>query len=121
MLRSLKMARSEKVALGALFSIVIIDIVFDILRTVYTASSQLSQFQDANAVWTLCEPTIAVMVCALPSYRGLLARKKSPKFLVPYEGSDRQALHQKQAGREVTEMNDLSAYSLHSTPAEAGR
>lgn len=112
------MARSQKVGLTAIFAIVAIDIVFDILRTVYTASSYLSQFPDANAVWALCEPAIAVMICALPSYRGLLPRQ-SPTSSTPYGGSDREALKRRHELRIATEMDNLSAYSLHSgTEAE---
>lgn len=113
MLRSLHMARSQKIGLAAIFTIVVIDIVFDILRTVYTASAYLSQFPDANAVWALCEPSVAVMVCALPSYRGLLSRHNRGSSTL-YGNSDREALKRGHELRRATVMDDLSAYSLHS-------
>lgn len=113
MLKSLQMVRSQKIGLTAIFAIVAIDIVFDILQTVYTVSSYLSQFPDANAVWALCELTSAVMVCVLPSYRALLS-KQHRQSLALYEESDREALKRRHGFCRATEMDDLSAYSLHS-------
>ena len=68
-----------------------IDIIFDILRTVWTLIGDLSNFPDANIFWAFCEPTVAVMVCALPSYRELLSKrpqhyKRSES--VPYRSSN---------------------------------
>ena len=87
MLRSLRIVKSQKLGLAAIFAIVIIDIVLDILRTVYTNSAILNQYFDLNAAWDLCEPNIAVIVCSLPSYRMLLA-KKSSESAVQYHDTD---------------------------------
>jgi len=73
MLRSMLTRTSQKVGLAFVFGLVGIDIVFDILRTVYTASLDLANFPDKNTLWVILEPTIAVVVCALPCYRGFLS------------------------------------------------
>ena len=75
MLKSMLMRISQKVGIGLVFGLVLIDILFDILRTVYTASLNFANFPDQNTLWALLEPTIAVIVCALPCYRGFLSRK----------------------------------------------
>jgi hypothetical protein len=72
MLRTLLMKTSQKIGIYLVFSLVLIIITFDILRTVFTLQMR-PDFQDENAIWAILEPTIAVMVCALPCYRGLLS------------------------------------------------
>jgi len=76
MLRTLHITTAQKLGLIGVTALVFIDIVFDILRTVYTLGATGSGFPDANDVWDICEPAIAVIVCALPVYRGLLTPKK---------------------------------------------
>ncbi|PVH94103.1 hypothetical protein DM02DRAFT_540184 [Periconia macrospinosa] len=71
-LRSLKMGIKQKLGLSFVFALVLIIVVLDILRTVYTLDQNLKEGQDANALWGVLEPSIAVIVCALPCYRGLL-------------------------------------------------
>ena len=78
MLRRLQISMVHKIGLGFVFFLVAVDIVFDLLRTVYTLDADASSFPDANTVWALCEPTIAVMICALPSYRSLLPKRSKP-------------------------------------------
>jgi hypothetical protein len=111
MLKSLQIPKAQKLGLAAIFIIVVIDIVFDILRSVYTASSYLSNFPDANAVWALCEPTIAVMICTLPSYRVLFS--KQHRFSKPSQSSDRVLLNYRQGFHRQTEMDDLSSHQLN--------
>jgi hypothetical protein len=78
MLRPLQMQKSQKIGLAVVFGLVAIDIAFDVTRTVYTVDAYLSNFPDQNAIWAILEPTIAVIVCSLPCYRGLVARKDTP-------------------------------------------
>ena len=111
MLRNLQMALSQKLGLAAIFAIVIIDIIFDILRTVYFNSAVLSQFPDVSAVWDLCEPSIAVIVCSLPSYRTLLSRQKSDAS-VPYQNMDVVPLRYSKGLPGATELDDFRAYSV---------
>jgi hypothetical protein len=72
MLKSMLMSRRQKTGLGIVFALVLVTIAFDILRTVFTLKMR-TDFQDENAVWALMEPTVAVIICALPVYRGLLS------------------------------------------------
>jgi hypothetical protein len=72
MLKSLHMGVMHKIGLAAVFALVLVIVAMDILRTVYTLDMDLKEGQDANALWGILEPTIAVIVCALPCYRGLL-------------------------------------------------
>lgn len=71
----LALRRSQKVGLMVIFALVLIDIVFDIVRTVYALDTYLSLKTNLNGVWTVCEPIIAVMVCAMPHYRSILCPK----------------------------------------------
>ncbi|KAF2019510.1 hypothetical protein BU24DRAFT_386445 [Aaosphaeria arxii CBS 175.79] len=72
MLKPMLMPLSQKIGVAFVFSLVFIIIAFDILRTVYTLRMS-PKFQDENAVWALMEPTIAVIVCALPCFGSSLA------------------------------------------------
>ena len=72
MIKSLHMGFTQKIGLAVVFALVLVIVAMDILRTVYTLAMDLTEGQDANALWGILEPTIAVIVCALPCYRGLL-------------------------------------------------
>jgi hypothetical protein len=66
----------QKVGLFFVFSLVLIDMSFDIIRTVNSISPALSYMTNLNAIWTVLEPTIAVIVCALPHYKSLVSGSK---------------------------------------------
>lgn len=65
----------RKLGLAALFLIAITDVIFDITRTVYTVHGGAVAL---DTIWDILEPTIAVIVSALPIYKALLggAKKK---------------------------------------------
>ena len=68
MLPRLHMPIGQKLGLAALFSIAMSDVIFDVFRTVYTGGP-------VNRHFTVCdvlEPTIAVIVSSLPTYKALL-------------------------------------------------
>ncbi|KAF7933280.1 hypothetical protein BELL_0342g00090 [Botrytis elliptica] len=122
MLRAMHMPTSRKLGVAAIAGLVIIDILFDVLRTIYTVGSYTSSFPNANAVWALCEPTIAVMVCALPPYRTLLFRKKIDPS-TSYQGMHGTRSTRKTKSGNTSrphEMDDMSAYSLASTRSVLG-
>ncbi|KAF2872827.1 hypothetical protein BDV95DRAFT_491140 [Massariosphaeria phaeospora] len=75
MLRGLHMRRSQKLGLAVIFGLVSIDIAFDVLRGVHTAVLDLQRFPEQNVLWTALEPSVAVIVCALPCYRGLFSTR----------------------------------------------
>ncbi|KAF2115965.1 hypothetical protein BDV96DRAFT_574883 [Lophiotrema nucula] len=76
MLKPLLMQRSQKLGLALVFRLVTIDMIFDLLRTVYLTIAFLSQYPDRYNIWVILDPTIAVIVCALPCYGSLVGRRK---------------------------------------------
>ncbi|KAF5875879.1 uncharacterized protein Bfra_002275 [Botrytis fragariae] len=122
MLRAMHMPTSRKLGVAAIAGLVIIDILFDVLRTIYTEGSYTNPFPNANAVWALCEPTIAVMVCALPPYRTLLFRKKIEPS-TSYQGMHgTRSTRKTKSGNTSSphEMDDMSVYILASTRSVLG-
>ena len=75
-LRRMQMPIGRKLGLAALFSIAITDVIVDITRTVYTVHG--SAF-DPYTVWDILEPTIAVIVSSLPTYKALLGGAKKER------------------------------------------
>ena len=76
MLRRLQMSMSRKLGLAAIFLIAITDVVFDITRTVYTVNGGAVAL---DTIWDILEPTIAVIVSSLPTYKALLGLAKKNK------------------------------------------
>ena len=74
MIRKLYIKTSEKVGLGIIFALAILDVAFEILRVVFSVSFALTKYPDRNLLWATLDPLISVMVCALPCYRGVLTR-----------------------------------------------
>ena len=62
----LQMATAKKLALGALFSLATIDVIFDILRTINSVDGGAVAL---DTVWDVLEPCVAVIVSCLPVYR----------------------------------------------------
>jgi hypothetical protein len=77
MLRPLLMKTSQKFELALIFSLVVVNMVLSILRTVYSIDVDLIKFPDQNVLWYFLQVTITVIVCALPCYRGMLCRKRN--------------------------------------------
>ena len=73
-LRRLQMPIGRKLGLAALFLIAITDLIFDVIRTLYTGG----KVDNFHTIWGILEPTLAVIVSALPTYKALLggARKE---------------------------------------------
>lgn len=80
MIKGLNMPITRKLGLAGLFTLATIDVIFDILRTIYSTRGA------GWTIWDMLEPTIAVIVSSLPTYRALFGteRKRSTdKNLVP--------------------------------------
>lgn len=80
MLRGLQMSTSRKVGLAAIFLVAVTDVAFDITRTVYTVNGGAVAL---DTIWDILEPTIAVIVSTLPTYKALLGvaqKKKSTSY-----------------------------------------
>ena len=74
MLKDLQIGVSQKGGLACIFLIATIGIIFDIIRiAIGDGGGALS----LAALWNVLEPTIAVIVSTLPSYRALLVSPKS--------------------------------------------
>lgn len=78
MLKGSLMRTSQKLELAFVFSLVLLTISFTIVRTVFAMQSQ-SSTQD-HVVFGIMEPQVAVIVCALPCYRGILLGSLSSNF-----------------------------------------
>ena len=72
---------SRKLGLAALFLIAITDVIFDITRTVYTVNREIVTL---HTIWDIIEPTTAVIVSALPTYKALLGNSKKKKWTPSY-------------------------------------
>ena len=104
---------SQRIGLMAIFALVLVDMVFDVVRTVYALDTYLSSRTNLNGVWTVCEPTIAVVVCAMPHYRSVLcpSMRKASSGQVTFSATWRS-----QPSVVPLEMNGASVSSLHSRP-----
>ncbi|KAF2740933.1 hypothetical protein EJ04DRAFT_592539, partial [Polyplosphaeria fusca] len=111
--RMLILQTPQKLGLCFVFALVLINIAFDIIRTVYAIDPALSSRTNLNAVWTISEPTIAVIVCALPHYRSLLSRKEMGVSEISIQPSFPTIKSPRDTVIPI-EMDNMSAYSLHS-------
>ena len=80
MLYGLRVRPAQKAGLAAIFALAVVDMALDVARTM----SSLDPNDIAmNTLWNLLEPTIGVMICALPTYRALLrgraGRRRHPR------------------------------------------
>lgn len=73
MLGKLQISTSRKVGLAGIFLIALIDVIFDITRAVYTVDGGAVAL---DTIWDILEPTIAVIVSSLPTYKALLKPTK---------------------------------------------
>lgn len=80
------MSMSRKVGLAAIFLIAITDVAFDITRTVYTVNGGAVAL---DTIWDILEPTIAVIVSSLPTYKALLGIAKTKNRGAPYQNLGR--------------------------------
>lgn len=79
-LKGLQMQTRQKLGLASVFCLAILVVIFDILRTVFSAKSARGGAVGAStALWDILEITIAVIVSCLPTYRTILAQKKKRK------------------------------------------
>ena len=70
MLKKLQMRLFHKIGLASIFLLAWIDVVFDILRTYHTIGGTTS----LSVLWDILEPTIAVVIATMPTYRALFSR-----------------------------------------------
>lgn len=73
MIRTLHMRLREKFGLAFIFAIVLVEVIFTILRVVFSVTTAYSKVPMHNTLWASLDPIIAVMVCTLPCYRSCLS------------------------------------------------
>ncbi|MCJ1286824.1 hypothetical protein MMC26_006170 [Xylographa opegraphella] len=73
MLKGLRISRAQKIGLAAIFLIAFIDILFDILRTIYTVNGAAVGL---DTTFDILEPSIAVIISTLPTYRALFMTRR---------------------------------------------
>ena len=79
-LKGLQMQTSQKLGLASVFCLAILIVIFDILRTVFSAKSARGGAVGAStALWDILEVTIAVIVSCLPTYRAILTQRRQTK------------------------------------------
>ena len=89
----------RKLGLAALFSIAMSDVIFDVFRTVYTGGEVNNYYN----IWDILEPTIAVIVSSLPTYKALLGGAKTARN-TRYQHLD----HSGRAVRYINSSNDAN-------------
>ena len=82
MIRHTGLNTAKKIGLALIFGLVLINIIFDVLRTAFTVNRELLRFPFENNTWCHLQITTAVIVCALPCYGALLPHRKRPSSLV---------------------------------------
>jgi hypothetical protein len=87
MIRKLYIKTSEKIGLGIIFALVLLDITFEVLRIIFTVSFAFTKYPDRNVLWATLDPLISIMVCALPCYRGVCARTWIRSAVDSYDSS----------------------------------
>ena len=66
MLHTLRVTNAQKVGLAGVFTVALVIVAIDIMRTVATFTATI------NSAFNILEPCIAVLVCALPTYRSVV-------------------------------------------------
>ncbi|KAI4258269.1 MAG: hypothetical protein L6R42_005202 [Xanthoria sp. 1 TBL-2021] len=78
MLKGVQMKWHRKAALGAIFSLVVITMVFAIIRTALVGSSNTTQPDSSWLyLWSAIEASIAIIVACLATFRNLFSRESS--------------------------------------------
>ena len=81
MLKRLQMPTRRKIGLAAIFLVATSDVIIDIIRTIYSINGGPVAF---NAIWDILEPSIAVIVSALPTYKAVLGSSRKQKGTLMY-------------------------------------
>lgn len=76
MLQPLRMRLTQKIGLGIVFGLVIVNMVLEIIRALLVIVVDLHRFQGVGDICFIMQATLAVITCALPCYRSLLIRDK---------------------------------------------
>ena len=121
MLWDLQMRTIQKIGLISIFLVATIDVIFDVVRTVYATDGPDGKFL---LIWDTLEPSVAVIVSTLPTYRALLpsSRRHNVIMIVPFEYNEHgnlrnnminNSVHPDQEVNEDTHPSEMSSHSLN--------
>lgn len=68
------MDKYRRTGVVAIYALVVLFVALDIMRTAWNLNATLNLETNLTIVWTLLEPNIAVIICALPAYESFLPR-----------------------------------------------
>lgn len=109
MIRGMFLRRARKIQIGILFGLVGVNLVTNVLRTIYTIIRDLKRFPQLNAAWVFLQITTAVIICALPCYGSLLSRKKQTTPEITYgDGYTGSASKQSNSLKESDSLRSLN-------------
>ena len=80
------MSLGKKISAGAVFALTIIDIIMGILRNSSVLCQDIVTWNDAqlcvdmNIITGVIEPSLAVIVCALPAYRAIMPSSRKRRY-----------------------------------------
>ncbi|KAF2259079.1 hypothetical protein CC78DRAFT_586403 [Lojkania enalia] len=116
MTRMLTLQPAQKLGLCLIFLIGMLDLVFDILRTSWALKYSLSYYSNLSGLWTILEPTIAVIVCTLPHYKSIICSSRQREYTSRTPSFSEVSLKQT---TPPPEMDNVSPLSLDSQPQQA--
>lgn len=73
--------KAHLIGLLFIFTLVFLTMALDVLRTVWYLSPNLAHNTDLVVLWVLLQPSIAVIICVLPTYGSLVppgAQRRAP-------------------------------------------
>lgn len=104
MLHTLQMRIGQKLGLAAIFLVALVDIAFDIFRTIYS----LSGVAGLDIMGDILEATIAVIISCLPTYRALFSHPR-PRKQTMNENFEPASKNIRYTGRENYELSSSAA------------
>ncbi|KAK4691594.1 hypothetical protein P7C71_g5434, partial [Lecanoromycetidae sp. Uapishka_2] len=107
MLKDLKIDRSQKIGLGLIFSVALVCVALDIVRTVEAVAQH-------QALYTIIEINLVVIMSCLPAYRALLTIFQRRKASRPKGNSAWKSLEDgvvgESVGRDNHQMRSVRSY-----------
>ena len=84
MLKKLQMSKAQKISVASVFALVVVDIITGITRNaaiicIYNDNPVSEVCETVASTMSVCEPSLAVFICALPAYRVLLPNSNGRK------------------------------------------
>jgi hypothetical protein len=65
---------TQLIGVTLMLFLAVVCMVLDVLKTVWYLNETLSSQTNLVAVWTMLEPSIAVIICSLPAYGSIISK-----------------------------------------------